>query len=332
MMREKWPSRQALDLGDLTLDSGEVLHDARFVYRVIGDLGSGRDVVLVFSYFTGTDESYAPWIGQGLAFDPARCTIVIVNHFGGGVSSSPSNTPGAFPSVGLIDDVRAASILLDRLGVSWVALAAGWSLGGMQAIAFAATHPDRVGAVVAVCSAGRCGPINGVFLDSVAAALGADPATAEGRRPIAGLNAFGRVYAGWAYSEAFFAEEIYLDFGYTSPNDVVEQWGLEHEQENASDLMIALRTWRSAGAIGFTESLQGVTAQVTLMPSSTDRYFTVAENEYEAGLLPDARIIVLDSPLGHIAGRPGIRSGEQSQIDAVLAVALESAGQGRDGA
>ena len=50
------------------------------------------------------------------------------------------------------------------------------------------------------------------------------------------------------------------------------------------------------------------------MPGTTDLYFPVADSRIEADLIPDAEFRPLESNLGHIAGRPGIRAAETEQI------------------
>jgi homoserine O-acetyltransferase len=60
------------------------------------------------TYYTWTHRSYAPLIGTGRALAPERYFIVIVNMFGNGLSSSPSNASppqqgGHFPRVSIHD-------------------------------------------------------------------------------------------------------------------------------------------------------------------------------------------------------------------------------------
>lgn len=307
---------------DFSLESGQRLPDARIRYRTYGDMTSDADVVLLFTYYTGTHTSYEPWIGSGRPIDPTRHRVVIVNHFGNGESSSPSTVAHQFPAISIADNARAARMVLDSLGIRRIRLAAGWSLGGVQALEFAARFPGDVSAVMALCSAARCSEVNQVFLDSVAAALQADPDSAAGAHPSRGLNAFGRVYAGWAYSSAFFSDQLYHEFGYLSAADVLVRWGVDHEAYDARDLMSCLRMWRSADIGrhrgGLAAGLGRIEARTVLMPSSTDAYFTLAENELEAGNLSNGELRVLSSPLGHVAGRPGIRVQEQNDVDSCL--------------
>jgi homoserine O-acetyltransferase len=317
--------RKELRVPEFSLESGAVLADARIGYRTHGSLSAGGDnAVLLFTYYTGDDRSYQPWIGRGRPLDPSEHFVVIVNHFGGGVSSSPSTTGTGFPDVAVGDSVRAAKLVLDKLGVQHLRLVAGWSLGGMQSLEFASRYPECVSTVFALCSAARCSPINQVFLDSVGATLTTGDRTVDADDPSAPerLDVFGRVYAGWAHCERFFAEEVYREFGYASPADVVEAWGRDHQGMHAGDLMASLRMWRMADGGGSVDALRQqlgrIRARAILMPAVTDMYFTVTENVLEAGWLDDGEVRPLASPLGHIAGRPGIRAEEQSEVDACL--------------
>lgn len=316
---------RTLRVEGLCLDSGEQL-DAEIRYRTYGRYSAeAGNCVLVFSYYTGTDQSYLPWIGPGRPLDPARHFVVMLNHLGGGVSSSPSSTRGRFPAMSIADNARAARLVLDELGVDRVRLAAGWSLGGIQSLEFALQNPGTVEAVLALCSAARCAPVNQVFLDSVAAALEADPrfAAADPQDPpLAGLDAFGRIYAGWAYSEAFYTDRLHREFGDATAEDVLTGWGRDHQAMDAGDLMASLQMWRAAdlgaGRGGLEAALTGLQARTILMPSTTDAYFTLEENRRTAVRLPRGQLRELDSPLGHVAGRPGIRAAEQAQVDRAL--------------
>src|SRR6202142_2584249 len=79
-----------LRLGDIRLESGGVLRDAKLAYLALGRLNASRDNAIVIpTYFTGTHKSYWPLIGPNRALDPARYYIVIPNMFGNGFSSSP---------------------------------------------------------------------------------------------------------------------------------------------------------------------------------------------------------------------------------------------------
>lgn len=311
---------ERLALDSLPLESGASL-PAELAYVTHGTLAPARDnVVLVPSYYTGTHDSYRPWIGSGCVLDTDRWFVVVVNMLGNGVSTSPSNA-GAFPLVTVRDQVAAQRLLLDHLGVERLRLVMGWSMGAMQAYEWAVSHPDRVDALLPICGAARCSPHNHVFLEGVRAALLADPTFAEGAYdapPVAGLRAFGRVYAGWAYSREFFADGTYRQLGYESVEAVLEDWAQDHAARDANDLLAMMDTWQSGdvgrGRGGHEHALSSITARTIVMPSTTDLYFTVADSAVEASLVPGAELRPIVSDLGHVAGRPGVRAVETEAV------------------
>ncbi|WP_347058980.1 alpha/beta fold hydrolase [Blastococcus sp. HT6-30] len=315
------------DLGRFALESGANL-PARLVYATHGTLAAdGGNAVLVPSYYTGTADSYRPWIGPGGVLDTDRLFVVVVNMLGNGVSTSPSNAEAEvagprFPVVTVRDQVRAQRRLLDVLGVRRLRLVVGWSMGAMQAYEWAASYPDDVEALLPICGAARCSPHNHVFLEGVRAALAADPAFRGGeygKPPVAGLAAFGRVYAGWAYSRDFFHHGTYRELGYASVQALLDGWAADHAAMDANDLLAMIDTWQSGDVGrgrpgGYEGALGGVRARTIVMPSTTDAYFTAADSEIEAALVPGAELRPLRSELGHIAGRPGIRAAETAVI------------------
>jgi len=332
------PSVEFFELGDVSLDSGEVLRTARLGYAAFGKLSPAKDNVVVFpTYYTGTHRDNARIIGSGHALDPARWFIVVPNLFGNGVSSSPSNHPtqrGAdFPRITIADNVRCQERLLtERWGIERVALAMGWSMGAQQAYQLAATYPDRVDALLAVCGSARTSRHNWVFLEGVKAALLADPAFDGGRYiapPERGLQAFGRVYAGWAYSQAFFRDGLYRRLGYVSPSSLLDAWAKDHLDWDANDLLCMLATWQHADisanttyAGDFEMALRSISATAIVMPSSTDLYFPVEDSAIEVRSLPRGELRVLESDFGHVAGGPGRIAECQAFVDRAISELL----------
>jgi homoserine O-acetyltransferase len=314
------PTFDSFALGDLALESGEVLYDARLAYATFGTLNAAGDNVVLFpTYYTGTHRENARLVAPGRALDPARLLVVIPNLFGNGVSSSPSNHPrqaGAdFPVVSLFDNAVCQKRLLEeRLGVRRVRLAFGWSMGAQQAYHYAALFPDRVDNLLAVCGSARTSAHNWVFLEGVKAALEADPDFAGGRYtrpPLRGLSAFGRVYAGWAYSPAFFRTALYRRLGYDSKEALLDGWARDHQAYDANDLLTMLATWQRADIADntvyrgdFDRALAAIEARTIVMPASTDLYFPKEDSALEVAGLPNAELRVIESDFGHIAGGP----------------------------
>jgi homoserine O-acetyltransferase len=334
-----------LALGDVPLDGGDTLLDARLAYRTWGRLNAARDNCVVFpTYYTGSHDSNARMIGPGRALDPARWFIVVPNLFGNGISTSPSNAAPAqrgpdFPRVGIVDNVRCQHRLLrEHLGVERVALATGWSMGAVQSYQWAVDYPDYVASLLPFCGAARCSPHNRVFIEGVRAALRADPVFADGHyttKPVAGLKAFGRVYAGWAYSQAFFREGLYRTLGLASIDEFLAAWEDEHLVWDANDLMAKFWTWEHADVSAgsrfggdLSAALGSIRARTIVMPGDQDLYFTLQDNREEAALIPGAELRPLHSAYGHCAGAPGRFPAEMAVVEQAMRDLLGEASDG----
>ncbi len=339
-MRAVTPFVGTFELGDLPLQSGGVLQGARLVYATWGALNAARDNAVLFpTYYTGTHVDNGRLIGAGRALDPSRLFVVVPNLLGNGVSSSPSNHPAQpaadFPRVTLLDNVGCQARMLEELWrVEEVALALGWSMGAQQAYHFAAVFPDRVRRLLAICGSAKTSPHNWVFLEGVKAALLADPDFCGGRYdhpPVRGLRAFGRVYAGWAYSQAFFRKGLYRDLGHASPGALLDAWEDDHQSYDANDLLAMLWPWQPAdltdnGRYGadLALALGSIEARTIVMPASTDLYFPPEDSALEVAHLRRGELRVLSSEWGHVAGGPGRNPPDTAFVEAAIVELLSS--------
>jgi homoserine O-acetyltransferase len=201
--------------GPLLLDGGASLAPLEIGYETYGRLNADRsNAVLICHALTG-DQHVASahpitgkpgwWtrmVGTGLPIDPARHFIVCANVLGScmGTSGPPTIDPqnGApfamrFPVITIRDMVRAQAMLLDHLGIGTLAAVVGGSMGGMQALEWAATFPDRVRSAVIIASAARHSAQNIAFHEVGRQAIMADPRWrggdyyGDGEPPSAGL-------------------------------------------------------------------------------------------------------------------------------------------------
>ena len=294
------------------------LENASLAYASWGELNAaGDNAVLLPSYYTGTHERYAALIGQGRTLDPARYFIVAPNMFGNGVSTSPSHG-GVFPHLTIEDNIHAQHALLRHLGVQSLALAAGWSMGAMQALHWAMLYPAMVRNVAAICGTAFCWPINAAFL------AGIKPILTDVPEPLA-QDLFGRAYCGWAYSAEFFRAALYRDIGFASLEALYDDWAAGHRAHRSADLLALLRAWAdTARAPGDARAaLARITARCFIIPCDTDTYFTVADATFEAGCIANATLLPLASPYGHCAGAPGRFADESARIEEIFIQALK---------
>jgi homoserine O-acetyltransferase len=309
------------ELGDISLQKGGILPNAQLAYATFGTLSDRRDnAILLPTYYTGTHRSYQSMIQPGRALDPDRYFIIVPNMFGNGVSSSPSNTPapyggGNFPRITLYDNVQCQHRLVtEQFGIETLALVAGWSMGAQQTFHWAAMYPNQVKAILPWCGSAKTSAHNWVFLEGVKAALTADRTWQGGHYqhpPEQGLRAFGRVYAGWAYSQAFFREGLYTRLGFESVEALLGWWEADHLTWDANDLLAKLWSWQQADISDnplyqgdIQQALQAIQARAIVMPGATDLYFTPEDSELEVRDMPNAELRVIPSVWGHCAGGP----------------------------
>jgi homoserine O-acetyltransferase len=196
------------------LESGATLHPVTLAYETYGRLNADRsNAVLILHALSGgahaaglDDQGRAGWwddcIGPGKAFDTDRFFVVCSNVVGGcyGSTGPASIDPAtgqpyalAFPVVTIGDMVRAQIRLVDHLGIQKLLTVAGGSMGGMQALEWAAHHPDRVVSAIPLATTARSSPMLIAFSEVGRQAIYADPNWKDGNyysngsRPDAGL-------------------------------------------------------------------------------------------------------------------------------------------------
>jgi len=316
------------ELGDLRLQSGEMLPQARLAYKCYGRLNADKSNVILYPTSFGAQHYDTEWlIGEGNPLDPSKYFIIIPNLFGNGLSSSPSNVGepyGAtdFPLITLSDNVRAQHRLLAEVfGITRIALVYGYSMGGQQALHWGAIYPDMVERLCAICATARTAAHTWVMFEGVKAALTNDPAFRDGwfnAHPVKGLRAMGRVYAGWGFSQAFYREGLYRHFGADSLEAfLVGHWEARFTKRNANDLLAMIATVQN-GDLGsdpmfegdLAHALAGITARVLAMPSESDFYFPVEDVRREVHCMPHAELCAIPSVWGHRAGNPQVNEAD----------------------
>ena len=220
--------------GPLPLDAGSSLAPLDIAYETYGALNAAGDNAILICHALTGDQHVASthpitgkpgwWhrmIGPGKPIDPARHLIICANVLGGclGSSGPASLAPdGAryamrFPVITIADMVRAQKRLLDHLGIARLAAVVGGSMGGMQALSWAALYPDAVRACVAIATTARHTAQNIAFHEVGRQAIMADPHWQGGdyygaQSPAAGL-AVARMAAHITYlSEAGLTEKF----------------------------------------------------------------------------------------------------------------------------
>jgi homoserine O-acetyltransferase len=305
------------DLGDVSLQSGEILTDAKLAWKSYGTLSATRDNVIVYpTCYTATHRDQDWLIEPGGILDAEQYFIVTPDMFGNGLSSSPSNHASYPALVTTTDNVRAQRRALHAIfGIETIACVYGFSMGAQQAYHWAALFPQAVARAIVVCGSARTSVHNQVFLRGLLAILEAAPEhLGNGRfsaEPRAALRAFAAVYAGWCMSQDWYRANLHLQTASSLDDFLVREWEPGFTRHQAANLYAQARTWL-AGDISANEfyhhdlalALRSIEAKVLLLPGETDLYFRVADNADELAYLRHAALKPIPSIWGHAAGAP----------------------------
>jgi homoserine O-acetyltransferase len=213
--------QRAVFADGLALDCGVTLAPLMVAYRTYGTLDAARgNAVLVCHALTGDQYVAEPhpvtgragwWdqvVGPGRPVDTDRFFVICANVLGGCMGSTGpreemTDAEGRglgrpwgidFPTVTIRDMVRAQKRLVEHLGIERLLAVVGGSMGGMQALEWAATHPEAVFACAPIATAAHHSAQNIAFHEVGRAAIHADPEWCggqywkEGRLPAQGLS------------------------------------------------------------------------------------------------------------------------------------------------
>jgi homoserine O-acetyltransferase/O-succinyltransferase len=315
-----WPVQDGvLELGDLPAERGGTIRDARLVWQAHGTLNEARDNVIVYPCsYTASHEDLAWLIGPDSVLDPTRWFIVIPDMFSNGYSSGAADTADYPAVVTMADNVRAQHRLLtEQFDASKVAASYGFSMGAGQAYHWAALYPDFVERAIVVCGSARTSLHNRVFLSGLLRTLEAAPEyQGNGRfsaEPLAAIRAFGHIYAGWGLSQDFYRERLF-ETALGAPDletFLRTDWEDSFGEMAVANLYAQAVTWQEADISAndlyhgdLALALSSITARVLLVPSATDLYFRVADNEADLPHLRHGELATIPSIWGHRAGSP----------------------------
>lgn len=175
----------------LELDSGAILAPVEVAYETYGELNAARsNAILIVHAFSGDAHAageggwWSAMIGPGKAFDTDKYFVICSNVLGGcrgttgpGSINPETGCPWAmtFPQVSVADMVRLQKMLIDHLGIDRLLTVSGGSMGGMQALEWAATNPDRVASAIPIATTARHSAQQIAFNEVGRQAIMADP-------------------------------------------------------------------------------------------------------------------------------------------------------------
>jgi homoserine O-acetyltransferase len=180
--RPDQPPHQRHVLGDLKLESGEVIRDFAISYVTHGKLNAKKsNAILMVTALTGNHHRLDFMIGPGRALDTDRYFVICTDAIGNGLTTSPSNSKAQprmnFPRFTIRDMVHSQHRLLsEHLKIDHVVAVVGPSMGGMQALQWGVSHPKFMDSLVALVPLARTPAWSIVATDATRQAIMLDPA------------------------------------------------------------------------------------------------------------------------------------------------------------
>jgi homoserine O-acetyltransferase/O-succinyltransferase len=302
--------------GAFPLTTGGTLPAVRVAYRTWGR--PAATAILVCHALTGSADADDWWgglFGTGRTLDPDRDFIVSSNVLGGcyGTTGPADVRAGSsvphgpdFPAVTIADIVRLQALLLDHLGVERLSLVIGGSLGAMQALQWAADHPERIDAVVPIA----IGPAQSAWAIALSeaqrSAIVGDPNFRGGRYqpafpPTTGLAA-ARMIAMASYRSP---QEFGIRFGRERAGDGFSvQAYLRHQGRKLVDRFDAnsyLTLIAAMDSFDLTDRVGKIDVPALIVAITSDVLYPVSEVRALAAAMPMAEFGLLNATQGHDA-------------------------------
>lgn len=209
-------SASSYTFNSLPLQRGGQFGPVTLAYETWGTLNAqGDNAILITHALTGSahahdveypDDPKAAWwnplIGPGRPFDTTRYFVICSNVLGSCYGSTgPSSLDPItkkpygmrFPVITIRDMVQAQRRLIDHLSVRQLAMVAGGSIGGQQALEWAVQYPELVQKVVVVAATAALTAQAIAFSEVERQAIMVDPAWQSGnyrpgQGPVTGLS------------------------------------------------------------------------------------------------------------------------------------------------
>ena len=340
------PPHQTYAMGDLKLESGEVIKDFGISYVTHGALNAAKsNAILMVTALTGNHHRLDFLIGPGKALDTNKYFVIATDAIGNGLTTSPSNSKAQprmqFPKFGMRDMVESQRRLLkDKLGIEHVVAVVGPSMGGMQALQWGVSHPDFMDSLVALVPLARTPAWSTIIVEATRKAIMLDPAWNNGNYTSTPVNGV-RLWRDILFAAAR-TPEMYRD-QFAKPLDVLP-W-LKAQEDAALNIFdpndYIYQSWAyethdvgtTPGMGGdYAKALRTIKAKTLIMTGVKDLLNPEWEPLDAARHIRDVRTVTInpESITGHFAAG-GFRPADVEQINTEVARFLDGITRGGGG-
>ena len=309
----------------LQLESGGRIDELTIAYDTYGTLNAAGDNVVWVCHALTANSDVADWwprtVEQGRFLDPARnfvvCANILGSHYGttGPLHTNPATGQpyyGDFPRLTIRDMVAAHRLLADHLGIGRIDTLVGSSVGGFQAIEWAADEPQRIKKLVLIATAPKATPWTIAIDQTQRMAIEADPSFGQ-RRDDAGMagmaaaRAIGlltyRGQAGYDLTQQDAGDELKPAAAHRASTYQSYQGEKLCRRYNAYSYYAILNAFDShdigRGRGGVGQALQRIAARTLTVGISTDMVFPPEQVRRMSEQIPHSEYRQIDSQFGH---------------------------------
>jgi len=316
------PPHQKYEMGDFKLESGEVIRDFALSYVTHGTLNSDKsNAILMVTAIGGNHHRIDYLIGPGKALDPSKYFIIATDAIGNGLTTSPSKSRSQarmqFPRFNIRDMVNSQERLVrEKFGIKRLAAIVGASMGGMQALQWAVSYPDRMQAIVPIIPLARTPAWTTGVLEMLRQSIMADPKFQGGNYAASDPPEQGmRLWAGWLSGvivrTPVFQEESFPNGG---ADEIKFLKGVEDSGWKRMDAVDWIyQSWAyDAHDVGATQGFNGdyakalvsIKARTLMLVGSGDLLNPEYESSRAAKLIPNVKLVWINDrrPEGHLSG------------------------------
>jgi homoserine O-acetyltransferase len=313
------PPHQMAQLGDLTLETGEVIKNFRMSYVTHGTLNAARDNAILFHHgFAANHHLFDHMIGPGRPLDTDKYFVICPDTLGATqsgyehtTSATNSGLKMAFPFFNQRDMVKASyRLVTETLGIPRLLVVTGISSGGSDSLQFAVSYPQFMDGILPIVGSAlattdsRFRRLVGVSI--LESCQGWEGGNYDVNPALCATNALSQ-WVHYFYTQEWWDTYVDTPEAYTRWRNTIGQDYLD--VQDARDLYYRLMV-PVRGSIGDTpgfggdlgKALKTIKAKALFIYNPQDRIFQRKDVEAQVAIIPNARALAINSSAGHFIG------------------------------
>lgn len=328
------PEHQMAQLGDLKLESGEVIKNFKMSYVTHGKLNAAKDNAILFHHgFAAHHHLFDHMIGPGRPLDTHKYFIICPDTLGATqtgyehtTSATNSGLKMKFPFFNGRDMVNASHRLVTQeLGIARLLAVTGTSSGGMDSVQFAVSYPQFMDGIFPVVGGALWttdylfrGPLGVSIIESC---KGWDGGNYDVNPKQCATNALSQ-WVHYFYTQEWWDKYVDTPEAYTRWRNMIGEDYLD--VQDARDLYYRIVAF-GRGWVGDTPGFDGdigkalgaIKARTLFIYSPQDRFFQPQHVDAQVKMIPNARALAIDSSAGHLIGLNGDPNATRIMGDAI---------------